>query len=126
VTDRILLREMAFYAYHGWNAEEQARGQLFVVTLAVEADVHRAGHTGDLQDSIDYRDLYARVRAVMLEERHRLLEAVAEAIAHRVLEIERVSGVTVEVRKPHVALGGPLEYAAVEVTRRKGERPVRG
>lgn len=125
MVDRIVLKKMAFYGYHGWNAEEQASGQLFVVTLSVEADLHRAGHTDALPDSIDYRDVYARVRAVMLEERYRLLEAVAEAIAHRVLEMERVSGVTVEVRKPHVALGGPLEYAAVEVTRRKGERLAR-
>jgi 7,8-dihydroneopterin aldolase/epimerase/oxygenase len=125
MADRIVLKEMAFYAYHGWNDEEQERGQIFLVNLAVEAEIHRAGHTDALEDSIDYRDLYGRVREVMLEARYRLLEAVAEAIAHRVLEVGAVSGVTVEVRKPHVALGGPLAYAAVEVTRRKSQAPAR-
>ncbi len=124
MTDRILLHEMAFYAYHGLNPEEQAAGQIFVVDVAVEADLHQAGHTDEIGDSLDYRDLYARVSEVMTGERYRLLEAVAEAVAHRLLEIERVLAVTVQVRKPHVKLGGPLAYAAVEVTRRKPSSPL--
>jgi 7,8-dihydroneopterin aldolase/epimerase/oxygenase len=119
MSDRIQLHEMAFYAYHGVNPEEQAQGQVFVVDVAVEADLHRAGHTDEIGDSLDYRDLYARVRQVVTGERYRLLEAVAEAVAHRLLEVERIQGVTVRVRKPHVKLGGPLAYAAVEVVRRK-------
>jgi 7,8-dihydroneopterin aldolase/epimerase/oxygenase len=119
MSDRILLQEMAFYAYHGLNPEEQAEGQVFVVDVTVEADLHRAGHTDEIGDSLDYRELYARIRRVMTEERYRLLEAVAEAVAHRLLEIERVEAVTVQVRKPHVKLGGPLAHAAVEVTRRR-------
>jgi dihydroneopterin aldolase len=119
VTDRILLHQMAFYAYHGLTPEEQARGQVFIVDVAIEADLHRAGHTDEIADSLDYRDLYARVRQVMTKERYRLLEAVAEAVAHRVLEDERVQAVTVRLRKPHVKLGGPLAYAAVEVIRRR-------
>jgi 7,8-dihydroneopterin aldolase/epimerase/oxygenase len=119
MTDRIVLREMAFYAYHGLNPEEQAAGQIFVVDVAVEANLHRAGHTDEIGDSLDYRDLYARVGEVMTGERFRLLEAAAEAVAHRLLEIEGVLAVTVQVKKPHVKLGGPLAYAAVEVTRRK-------
>ncbi len=119
MSDRIQLHEMAFYAYHGVNLEEQAQGQVFVVDVAVEADLHRAGHTDEIGDSLDYRDLYARVRQVVTGERYRLLEAVAEAVAHRLLEVERIQGVTVRVRKPHVKLGGPLAYAAVEVVRRK-------
>ncbi len=119
MSDRIQLHEMAFYAYHGANPEEQDQGQVFVVDVAVEADLHRAGHTDEIGDSLDYRDLYARVRQVVTGERYRLLEAVAEAVAHRLLEVERIQGVTVRVRKPHVKLGGPLAYAAVEVVRRK-------
>lgn len=119
MSDRILLHDMAFYAHHGLSPEEQAAGQVFVVDVDVEADIHRAGHTDDITDTLDYRDLYARVHQVMTDERYRLLEAVAEAVAHRVLDADRVEAVTVRVRKPHVKLGGPLGYAAVEVTRRK-------
>lgn len=110
---------MTFFAHHGVNPEEQAEGQIFTVDVAVEADLHRAGHTDDLADSLDYRDLYVRVRDAVTGARFRLLEAVAEAVAHALLEVERVQAVTVCVRKPHVRLGGPLRDAAVEVTRRR-------
>lgn len=119
MSERIVLAEMAFYAHHGVLPEEQAEGQVFIVDLMVDVDLHRAGHTDDLADTLDYRDLYARVRDVMTGGPYRLLEGVAEAVAHRILEIERVRGVTVRVRKPHVRLGGPLTYAAVEIERRR-------
>jgi dihydroneopterin aldolase len=119
VSDRIILSEMVFFAAHGVLPEERAGGQIFVVDLEVEADIHRAGHTDDLADTLDYRDLYARVQGVMTGGPVNLLEALAEGVAHRVLEVERVTGVRVRVRKPHVRLGGPLAYAAVEVERRR-------
>ena len=119
MSDRILLAEMAFFAHHGLNPEEEATGQVFLVDVAVEANLHRAGHTDEIGDSIDYRDLYARVCQAMTGERYRLLESAAEAVAHRLLEVDRVDAVTVRVRKPHVKLGGPLAYAAVEVERRR-------
>jgi 7,8-dihydroneopterin aldolase/epimerase/oxygenase len=117
--DRILLNGLAFYAHHGMSAEEQERGQVFTLDLAVETDLHRAGHTDALDDTIDYRILYARVREAVTSTRYHLIEAVAEAVAHALLEVERVQAVTVRVHKPHVRLGGPLESAAVEVTRRR-------
>jgi 7,8-dihydroneopterin aldolase/epimerase/oxygenase len=121
--DRIVLTGLAFYAHHGVSAEEQERGQVFTVDLVVEADLHRAGHTDAIADTIDYRILYSQVRDAMTSARYHLLEAVAEAIAHALLGVERVQAVTVRVHKPHVRLGGPLESAAVEVTRRRMARP---
>jgi 7,8-dihydroneopterin aldolase/epimerase/oxygenase len=121
--DRIVLTGLAFYAHHGVSAEEQERGQVFTVDLVVEADLHRAGHTDAIADTIDYRILYSQVRDAMTSARYHLLEAVAEAIAHTLLGVERVQAVTVRVHKPHVRLGGPLESAAVEVTRRRMARP---
>jgi dihydroneopterin aldolase len=44
---------------------------------------------------------------------------VAEAIAERVLGLPRVQAVAVRVRKPDVALGGPIEAAVVEIHRRR-------
>jgi 7,8-dihydroneopterin aldolase/epimerase/oxygenase len=117
--DRILLNGLAFYAHHGVSDEEQERGQVFTVDLAVETDLHRAGHTDALGDTLDYRILYAHVREAMTSARYHLLEAVAEAIAHALLGVDRVQAVTVRVHKPHVRLGGPLGSAAVEVTRRR-------
>jgi dihydroneopterin aldolase len=48
-----------------------------------------------------------------------LLEALAEAISHEILADFPVEEVGVRIRKPAVQLGGPLDYAGVEVWRRR-------
>jgi dihydroneopterin aldolase len=45
------------------------------------------------------------------------LEEIAGSIAAGVIAFEGVASVRVAVRKPHVALGGPLAHAEVVVER---------
>jgi dihydroneopterin aldolase len=45
------------------------------------------------------------------------LETVAEDVARRALETSGVGRARVAVRKPHVALAGPLAFAEVVVER---------
>ncbi|MCS7234566.1 MAG: dihydroneopterin aldolase [Armatimonadota bacterium] len=122
MVDRIVLKDMAFYGYHGVLQEERQRGQVFFVDVEVECDLHSAGHSDDLRYTVDYREVYRRVQAVLLGPPKALVEALAEEVAHRLLEMDRVEAVTVEVRKPHVDLGGPVGHAAVRVHRRRGPR----
>lgn len=120
--DRILLKDMAFYGHHGVFPEERARGQPFFVDVELLCDLHRAGHTDQLEDTLDYREVYRRVRDVVEGPPRALLEAVAESIAHRLLELDPVQEVWVEVRKPHVRLGGAVGYAAVRIARSRMPR----
>ncbi|MGQ0570701.1 MAG: dihydroneopterin aldolase [Armatimonadota bacterium] len=68
---------------------------------------------------MDYRKLYEIVKRTVEQECFRLLEAVSEAIAGRILQRQRVDAVTVRLKKPEVRLGGSLDYAAVEITRQR-------
>ncbi|MDR7481008.1 MAG: dihydroneopterin aldolase [Armatimonadota bacterium] len=116
---KILLHGMRFMGCHGVDPEEQIRPQAFVVDLEVEGDFSEAALQDELSLTVDYRELYAVCRHTVEEERFQLLEALSEAIAAKILRLARVDGVTVRVRKPQVRLGGPLDAAAVEITRRR-------
>ena len=74
---------------------------------------------GEGNGVVDYRRLYAEVSATMQGPSLLYLEEVAEAIASRILTEPRVSRVRVSVRKPHVALGGALDYAEIAIDRRR-------
>lgn len=115
--DTIVLKGLRFYAYHGVLPEERERGQEFVVDVILDSDLHGAGQTDDLAQTVDYRDVYDRTRGVMEGPPRRLLEALAESIAQRLLELDRVTGVTVSVRKPRVRLPSPLDYSEVTIHR---------
>ena len=69
----------------------------------------------DARFSIDYRDLYRMAADALAPGHGPYLEDVAAHLAKSVMCLDAVSGVRVAVRKPHVALPGPLEYAEVVV-----------
>jgi dihydroneopterin aldolase/2-amino-4-hydroxy-6-hydroxymethyldihydropteridine diphosphokinase len=110
---------MRFFGYHGVLPEERDRGQEFVVDVDLQADLGPAGRTDDLAATVDYRRVYELVREVVEGPPRRLLEAVAEAVAARLLDLEPVEAVRVRVRKPSVPLPGPVDSAAVEIVRRR-------
>lgn len=120
--DRIRLHNMVFYAYHGVYGAEKELGQRFAVDVELEADLQPAGRSDDFDRAIDYQKVYNLVRDIVEGQDFRLIEGLAERIAQDVLASFPVEGVVVRVRKPHVAMGGLLDYVEVEIHRRKGDR----
>lgn len=115
--DRIRLQNMVFYAYHGVYGAERELGQQFAVDVELEKDLQPAGRTDDLELSVDYQAVYHLVRKTVEEWDFALIEALAEAIAQGVLDRFSVDAVVVRVRKPHVPIGGLLDFAEVEIRR---------
>ena len=56
--DRIVLKNMAFYGYHGNLASEQEQGQRFFVDVEIITDLTKAGQSDQLEDSINYVEVY--------------------------------------------------------------------
>jgi dihydroneopterin aldolase len=118
MTDRIVLAGMAFEAQHGVNDWEKVEPQRFEVDVELLLDVRPAGVDDDLAKTVDYRRVYEITRDAVESQTFDLIEALAETIARGVLaEHDQVGEVVVRVRKPDVRLGGPLDYAGVEVRR---------
>ena len=68
-------------------------------------------------DVVDYRRLYEIAAKGLAVGHGPYLEDVADQVARAALALSGVEGVRVAVRKPHVALPGPLDYAEVVVER---------
>ncbi len=120
MTDRIVLSGMAFQARHGVNDWEKTEVQRFEVDVELVLDLEPAGSSDDLARTVDYRGAYEAVKRVVESTTFDLIEALAEAIAAELLAATpRAGEIVVRVRKPEVRLGGPLDYAGVEITRRR-------
>lgn len=119
MSDRIQLHDMVFQGKHGVYEHELLNEQPFHVDLDLELDLQAAGTDDDLARSVDYAAVYELVRGIVESTSFRLIEALAEAIAHEVLAGFPVDQVVVRVRKPRVDLGGPLAWAGVEIRRRR-------
>jgi dihydroneopterin aldolase len=101
---------MRFHARVGVLAHEREIAQPIEIDLTVQ----RAGGTTEV---LDYRVLYAIVRQAVATDPIDYLETVAGSIVAAVSTLDGVAGVRVAVRKPHVALGGPLEHAEIVLER---------
>ena len=121
MSDRILLANLRFEARHGVHQWEQEQTQPFEVDVELTMPLQPAGIDDDLTKTIDYSAVYGVVRQIVESTSYRLLEALAEAISHELLADFAVDEVMVRVRKPAVQLGGPLDYAGVEIRRRRAD-----
>ncbi|HHY32876.1 MAG TPA: dihydroneopterin aldolase [Firmicutes bacterium] len=118
-TDKIVLRNMVFYGYHGVFPAEKELGQRFEVDVELVTDLSRAAQADDLDaGGINYVDVYTLVKEIVEEREFNLIEALAETIAQEILSAHDVDEVTVRVRKPEVAIGGVLDCVEVEIVRR--------
>jgi dihydroneopterin aldolase len=119
VTDRIVLQNIRLQGRHGYYEHELETPQPFEVDVELLLNLQPAGIDDDLEKSIDYGRAFDVVRQVVESTSYRLLEALAEAISHELLAAFPATEVGVRVRKPKVQLGGPLDFAGVEVWRRR-------
>ena len=121
MNDRLILRNMVFYGYHGAYTAERELGERIEVDLELRMDLREAGAQDDLDHSVNYVELYTLVKTIVEEQEFNLVEGLAEAIARQVLEVSAAGEVRVRVRKPQPPVGGIMDAFEVEVL-----RPARG
>ncbi|MFE8704061.1 dihydroneopterin aldolase [Cytobacillus sp. FJAT-54145] len=116
--DKIYVNKMAFYGYHGVFPEETKLGQRFLVDLVVEADLRPAGQSDDLEQSINYGELYKTCKEIVEGKPYKLVESVAENIASECLvQYPKAQAITVKVIKPDPPIPGHYDSVAVEIRR---------
>ena len=119
--DRIELRGLRALGICGALPEEQGRLQPLEVDIDAVLDLRPPGRSDALDDTLDYGAVCAMAERVVGGERHALLEHVAERIAELVLADDRVSEVTVGVRKLRPPVPQHLATAGVRITRRASD-----
>ncbi len=124
MTDRIVLRRMVFSGRHGYTDEERAQPQPFEVDVELLLNLQPAGVDDDLERTVDYGRAFEVARELVESTNFKLVEAIAEGIAHELLRVLPVNEVGVRVRKMRVPVNGQIDHAEVEIwrTRSEGDR----
>lgn len=121
--DKIILKGMTFYGYHGVSKAERKTGQRFYMDIEMTLDLGEAGKTDKLSKTIDYTQVYSLIKEIQSKKKYHLMESLAEDIANAALDkFDRLNEVTVKVRKPHAPIGGLMEYVEVEINRLKKQQ----
>ncbi|OCA91584.1 dihydroneopterin aldolase [Pseudobacillus wudalianchiensis] len=118
--DKIYVTGMEFYGYHGVFPEENKLGQRFRVDAVLDVSLQKAGQSDDLEDSVNYGEIYKVCKEIVENRTFNLLEAVAEHISFALLEsFPKVAACTIKVIKPDPPIPGHYNHVAVEITRRR-------
>jgi 7,8-dihydroneopterin aldolase/epimerase/oxygenase len=119
--ERIEIRGLRVVGTHGVLAHERERPQPFELDLdvALPADT---GVTDRLEDTVDYGAIVTAAADVVRDRSFLLLEALAHAVADRVLALDgRVEGVAVAVRKLRPPIPEDLSAVGVRVVKARSE-----
>ncbi|HHY05932.1 MAG TPA: dihydroneopterin aldolase [Clostridia bacterium] len=119
--DKIELKGMRFYGYHGVEKEEKTLGQWFEIDVMIWGDFSEALFTDKVESAVDYSQVYDMTREIVEGESVNLLEHLAFRIMNSILPLPLVEKILVRVKKPQAPVKGPLAYAGVEIVRCKHE-----
>ncbi len=120
--DKIIIKGLKVFAFHGVNPSEQEDGQVFILDIEARADLSRACRSDDIGDTVSYATIMKRASAVMLEEKNALIERAAQRVADTLLaEFPALESVRITLKKPDAPIMADFEYAAVEITRERND-----
>lgn len=108
---------MVFYGNHGISEAEKQVSRRFEIDCMLDLDIGRAAATDSLSDTVDYGRVYQMIENIFHDNTYNLVETLAAKIADTLFESLQLEKITVRVRKLNPPLGGPVDYAEVELER---------
>jgi dihydroneopterin aldolase len=120
MTDRIFVRNLSLFAYHGVHDAEASLGQRFHLWIEARVDARDAGRSDRYEDTVSYVTMTEIAVDVATSRRFRLIEALAAAIAEALLQrLPRIDSVVVRVDKPSAAIPAIIDGVSVEIERHR-------
>ncbi len=118
--DKIIIKNLELYCFHGVNPEEKTDGQIFAFDIEAEVDLSVPCKTDFVDDTVSYAKMIKTVRRVAQSEKNDLIERVAQRVADALLdEYEKLSAVVVTVKKPQAPIKADFDYVAVKIERKR-------
>ena len=115
MSSKIYLRNVRFHAFHGVLPQEGIVGNDYLVNLVLDYDFSSAMKTDDLQETLNYAEVYQKVREEMAVP-SKLLEHVAGRIAHRLFsDFPEIQKLQLSITKVNPPMGADSDGAGVEV-----------
>lgn len=118
MSDKISIKGVKGYGFHGVFDFEKRDGQNFYVDLDIDIDLSAASKSDQLIDALDYSLLTALAKEAIEKLRFDLIERLAGFIAETIIEnFPQVISIAVTVHKPSAPVRESVTDIAVTITR---------
>ncbi len=115
--EKIIIKGLKLFAYHGVNPEEKVDGQNFVLDITAELDVKKAQMSDNVDHTVSYAKIIKTATAVFTAQSYNLIETAANKVGMEIMETyPKLKSVTVLLKKPEAPIKAEFDYVAVEET----------
>lgn len=120
--EKIIIKGLKLFAYHGVNPEEKIEGQNFIIDITATLNADKAKLTDNVDDTVSYAKILKTARSVFCEKSYDLIETAANKVGMAIMETyPSLDSVTVLLMKPEAPIKAEFEYVAVEETIKREE-----
>ena len=118
--DKITIKNLKLFAYHGVNPEEKENGQNFYLDIDYYVNITKACYSDSVNDTVSYAKVVKVVRKVFTEQKYDLIERASQVVADAVLnEFEDIFRVDITLKKPEAPVSAEFDYMAVSIVRER-------
>lgn len=116
--DKIIIKDLKVFAYHGVNPEEAQYGQNFLLDITASVDISVPCRSDSIEHTVSYAAIIKSVRRTMTDKNCKLLEHAAQRVADALFEeFEPIKKLHITLKKPEAPIKAEFSYVAVEIER---------
>jgi len=113
--EKIIIKSLKIFAYHGCNEDEKQNGQDFFIDAVLVVNGNWTSQSDELSETVNYSSVVKLIKNETVNNRYNLIETLAARLCEAVMdEFSQVTGLTVTVKKPHAPVNADFDYMAVE------------
>lgn len=121
--DKIIVKNLKIFAYHGVNPEEKADGQNFVLDIDAYVDIGVPCATDNVDDTVSYAKIIKETVRIFTLQSDDLLERAAQRVADGLFErFDKIEKLRILLKKPEAPIKADFEYVAVEIFRERADK----
>lgn len=115
MTQKIQIKGLRVYGYHGVLDHEREEGQYFIVDATMKVDADRASSTDDISNTVSYAEIAELISENVRNNPVNLLETLAQRLANEVLFAASpwAKKVKIKVSKPDAPIDLYFDTVAV-------------
>lgn len=121
--DKILIRNLKIFAYHGVNPEEKQDGQNFVFDIDAYVDISVPCESDNVENTVSYAKIIKETVRIFTCQKDDLLERAAQRVADGLFEkFDKIQSLRILLKKPEAPIKADFEYVGVEIFRERADK----
>ena len=118
--DKITIKNLKIFAFHGVNPEEKENGQNFFLDIDYYVDISKACQSDEIEDTVSYAKVVKVINAAFTSDKFNLIEKAAQKVADAIFEnFGSIYKVEITLKKPEAPVKADFDYMAVTIIRER-------